>query len=142
MAALTADRNTPLRLGDTRTSPVAANVQIFAGALLMRDASGNVTPGAVATGALGVGRAEAAVNNTGGSAGDVTVTWRRGVFLARNHGADALAAGDEDALCYFVDDETVAASDGGGARSKAGIVDEVTAQGVWVRFDASLTAAL
>ncbi len=142
MAALTTDRNTPARMGDARQSPVAANVRIFAGALLMRDASGNVLPGATATGAVGIGRAEEAVDNTGGSAGDERVKWRSGVFLAVNSGTDPVAAGDEDSACYFVDDQTVAATDGTGTRSKAGIVDEVTSQGVWVRFDAALAKAV
>ena len=142
MAALTQDRNTPARMGDMRESPVAADVRIFKGALVMIDASGNVRPGAVATGCIGLGRAEDAADNTGGAAGDVTVKWRAGIFLARNAGADALTAGDEGAACFFVDDNTVAATDGTGTRSKAGAVDQVTAEGVWVRFDVALARAL
>lgn len=142
MAALTSDRNTPARAGDNRESPVTANVRIYAGALLMRDAAGNLRPDATATGCTVVGRAEHAVDNTGGAAGAVTVNWRPGVFLARNHGADAVDAADVDGLCYFVDDQTVAATDGTGTRSPAGIVDEVTADGVWVRFDAALAQAV
>jgi len=141
MAALTSDRNTQARLGDIRQNPVAANVRIFAGALLMRDAAGNLRPGATATGSTGVGRADEAVDNTGGAAGAVTVNWRSGVFLARNDATDAVDAAGTDALCYFTDDQTVAASDGTGTRSPAGIVDEVAAEGVWVRFDAALARA-
>ncbi|CUH80720.1 hypothetical protein [Tropicibacter naphthalenivorans] len=141
MAALTSDRNTPARVGDNRQDTVAANVRIFAGALLMRDAAGNLTPGATATGATGVGRAEEAVDNTGGAAGALSVPWCPGVFQALNHGPDAVSASDLDGLCYFVDDQTVAATDGTGTRSPAGIVEAVTSTHVWVRFDAGLTRA-
>ena len=55
---------------------------------------------------------------------------------------DALAAGDEGAACFFVDDTTVAATDGTGTRSKAGAARQVTAEGVWVRFDVALARAL
>ena len=108
----------------------------------MRDASGNLRPGAVPTGCIGVGRAEEAVDNTGGAAGDLTVKWRAGVFLMANASGDLVAAGDEDAACFIADDQTVAATDGSGTRSKAGAVDEVTGEGVWVRFDAALARAL
>ncbi|MBV2360992.1 hypothetical protein KUH32_14595 [Thalassococcus sp. CAU 1522] len=142
MAALTTDRNTPSRLGDMREGPVAANVRIHKGAMLMRDVDGMLRPGATATGCVGVGRAEEGVDNTGGAAGDATIKWRAGVFLMANAEGDAVAAGDEDAACYIVDDQTVAASDGAGTRSKAGVVDEATSEGVWVRFDAALARAV
>jgi hypothetical protein len=54
---------------------------------------------------------------------------------------DAVDETNTDGLCYFVDDQTVAATDGTGTRSPAGIVEEVTSQGVWVRFDAALSRA-
>jgi len=66
MTALTQDRNTPMAMGDLREGAVAASVKIFAGALLMRNAAGFLTPGATATGAIGAGRAEAQFDNVGG----------------------------------------------------------------------------
>ncbi|MEA5160545.1 phage tail protein [Cereibacter johrii] len=62
MTALAADRNTPAVMGDLRRGDAAASVLIYAGALVMRDASGNITKGATATGAIGVGRAEERVD--------------------------------------------------------------------------------
>lgn len=142
MAALTSDRNTTMRQGDMRETPVAASVQIFKGALVMRDTDGNIKPGATETGAVGVGRAEEAADNSGGAAGDLTVKWRSGVFqYANSAGADEIDASDIGTVCYIVDDQTVAATDGTGTRSKAGIVEDVDARGVWVLFDEALTRA-
>lgn len=142
MAALTSDRNTITRRGDARETPVAANVRIYAGALLMRDADGNLKPGATETGAVGVGRVEEAVNNTGGAAGAERVKWRVGAFLyANSAGADEIDATHIGTACYIVDDQTVAATDGTGTRSKAGIVEDIEGGSVWVRFDEALTRA-
>ena len=38
------------------------------------------------------------------------------------------------AVCYIVDDQTVAKTDGSSARSKAGTIVNVDDQGVWVRI--------
>lgn len=140
--ALSADRNTPARIGDMRISPVAADVRIFAGAILMRNAAGHLTKGATATGAVGVGRAEGAVNNTGGAAAAVSVQWRPGIFRFRNSSAgDAITIADIGKLCYIVDDDTVAKTNGTSTRSPAGLVEDVDSAGVWVRFDEALTRA-
>lgn len=142
MVALTADRNTPRREGDLREDPVAANVRIFAGALVMRDANGRITRGATATGCTGVGRAEALADNTGGAAGAIACRWRPGVFRWANSAAgDAIAQADVGAVCYIVDDQTVAKTHATNTRSKAGIVEAVDAQGVWVRMDEALARA-
>lgn len=142
MAALSADRNTARLEGDIRQGDAAASVTIYAGALLMRDASGNLTPGATATGAVGVGRAEAQVDNSSGAAGDLTVDYRPGVYrYANSSGADLITKADIGAKCFIVDDQTVARTDATATRSPAGIVDGVDANGVWVRLDEALTNA-
>ncbi len=142
MTALAQDRNTPRLEGDIRRGDVAASVKIYAGAIVMRDAQGNLTKGATATGAIGVGRAEAQVDNSTGAAGDLTLDYRPGVFrYANSTGADAIAKADIGAKVFIVDDQTVAKTDGTATRSPAGIVDNVDANGVWVRFDEALTRA-
>ncbi len=142
MTALAQDRNTPRLEGDIRQGDVAASVKIYAGAIVMRDAQGNLTKGATATGAIGVGRAEALVDNSTGAAGDLTLDYRPGVFrYANSAGADAIAKADIGAKVFIVDDQTVAKTDGTATRSPAGIVDNVDANGVWVRFDEALTRA-
>jgi hypothetical protein len=142
MAALTADRNTRQRLGDFRVSPVAANARIFVGALLMRNAAGHLVPGATATGSVGVGVAQGQCNNTGGGAAAASVRWRVGTFaFANSGGGDAITLADIGKVCLVVDDQTVARTHGGSTRSPAGIVEDLDAEGVWVRFDGALTRA-
>lgn len=142
MTALTADKNMPERLGNNRVGDILANVRIFAGALLMRDADGLLKPGATETGAVGAGRADAAVDNTGGADGDVSVPYHAGVFrYANSGGADTVDLSHIGEVCFIVDDQTVAATDDSSARSPAGIVDGIEGGFVWVRFDEALTRA-
>lgn len=134
MAALSADRNTPRRDGDSIVIGVAAAKKIYAGALVALDANGYATPGATATTLLGLGRAEAQVDNTSGSDGDLTVEIDRGVYRFLNDGSDTVADSDIGSDCYIVDDQTVASNDGSSTRSVAGKVFDVDASGVWVSF--------
>ncbi len=135
MAALTADRDTPRRDGDIVSMGVAASKKIYAGALVARDANGYATPGATATGLLGVGRAESQVDNSSGSNGDVTVEVRKGVFRFDNYATDQVTIADIGNDCYIVDDQTVARTNGTGTRSVAGKVFDVDSNGVWVKFE-------
>lgn len=142
MAALTADRNTPRFEGDTRRGDVAASTLIYAGALVMRDASGNLVEGQAATGLVGAGRAEAQVDNSAGLAAALTCDFRTGVFRWGNSASsDAITKADVGAVCYAVDDQTVAKTNGSGARSPAGIIAGVDSNGVWVLMDEGLTSA-
>lgn len=135
MAALTEDRNTKRRTGDIRSLPAAAAVLLYAGALIARDASGNATPGAVATTLRGVGRGKERVDNSSGAAGDLNVDIEVGVFQFTNSAAaDEITAADIGNDCYIVDDQTVAKTDGTSTRSVAGKIFDVDAQGVWVEF--------
>lgn len=141
MAALSQDRNTPRREGDLIEIGVAASTTLYAGAIVALNASGYATKGAVATTLLGLGRCEERVVNSG-SAGDVRVKIRTGVFRYGNSAsADAIAADDIGKPCFIVDDQTVALTDGTGTRSLAGFIHDVDAQGVWVRFDPALARA-
>ncbi len=131
---LTAPRDTLLRDGVTFTAPVAANVKIYAGALVALNASGDATPGAVATTLKSGGRCEETADNTGGAAGAITVTFRKGVLLYKNAAADPITRADINANCYIVDDESVGRTSGGSTRSIAGVIADVDSKGVWVRF--------
>lgn len=133
MTALAADRNTPMKDGKLFPVPVAANVKLFAGGLAAANATGHATPGAVSTALTYLGRVEEFVDNTGGADGAKTVLVRRGEsFKFANHGADAVTQASLGKLCYIVDDQTVALTNGNGTRSPAGIVLAVDADGVWV----------
>lgn len=135
MTALTKDRDTPQISGELFTLPVAAATKLFAGALAMIDASGNVNDGATATGCKGIGRVEAQVDNSSGDAGDLTVDVRTGIFRFGNSAAaDAIGNADIGKPCYIVDDATVALTSGSSTRSVAGLVHFVDSQGVWVDF--------
>lgn len=133
MAALTADRPTPSRKGDEFVYPMAANVTIFGGALVMLNAARNATPGATATGQLAVGRAIERATN-GATAGAASVRVEPGIFRFENSAAgDAIVQADIGADCFIVDDNTVAKTNGSSTRSVAGKVMAVEAAGVWVR---------
>ncbi|MHA1572464.1 MAG: hypothetical protein ACTSX8_00565 [Alphaproteobacteria bacterium] len=89
-------------------------------------------PGTAATGLIAVGRAELDTDNASGGDGDVTVEARSGIFRWNNSGSDAVPATQVGSECFIEDDETVSATDDTGARSAAGFVYEVDADGVWV----------
>jgi len=131
--ALTEDRNTQRRSGDVVALPAAAAKKFFAGALVARDASGNATPGATAADILGVGRCKAFVDNSAGLAGAATVEIEKGIFHFKNSASDPVVAADIGNNCYIVDDETVSHTDTN--QSVAGVVFDVDATGVWVKFD-------
>lgn len=142
MVALTADRNTPSYLGDQRQAPLAAAVKVFAGSILMRNAAGFLTKGATATGSFGVGVAMEQVDNSAGIAGAKSVTYEAGVWRFANSSAgDLIAQANIGAKCWIVDDQTVALTNGTNTRSPAGIIENVDALGVWVRFDEALNRA-
>lgn len=132
MTALVADRNTQMKDGKLIAVPVATAKKIFAGSLVAANATGYATPGAVATTLTYLGRAEETVDNPGAD-GAKTVLVRRGeAFKFANHGADAVTQASLGKVCYIVDDQTVALTNGTGTRSAAGIVIGVDADGVWV----------
>jgi hypothetical protein len=131
--ALSAERGTPSRDGKTYSRGVAAGVKIFQGGLTCLSATGYATPGAVATTLVADGMALATVDNSDGAAGAVTIEIEKGVFRFKNSAAaDAITRAEIGDDCYIVDDETVAKTDGGTTRSKAGEIVDVGAQGVWV----------
>lgn len=140
MAALTAERPQTTRLGDATRPPLwklpmKANTKIFAGALVVVDA-GYAAPGRAATGLIVAGRAEQTVDNTGGSAGAKVIEARRGIFKFNNSTAgDAIAQANVGAICYIVDDQTVALTDGTGTRSRAGMIYQLESDGVLVQLD-------
>jgi hypothetical protein len=139
MTALNSGRNTTMRLGDHRVEPMAAAVKVFMGAIVMRNAAGHVTKGATAIGCIGVGRASDTFDNTAGAAGDLRCEYRTGIFGYANHAADLVAQADMGKLCYIIDDQTVAKTDGTGTRSPAGYVDGIEGGTVWVRLDEAVT---
>jgi hypothetical protein len=134
--ALTKDRNTPARAGQTFNYPLS-NVKVYAGSIGVINSSGYLTKGATATGLKCVGRINEQVDNSAGSAGDLRADVENGIFRwANSADADAIALADVGNVCYIVDDQTVAKTSGSGTRSPAGIIEDVDSDGdgVWVRM--------
>lgn len=141
MVALSADRNTALKQGDLRSGLVGAAVKIFKGSIVMRNAAGYLIKGATATGSFGVGISQSLADNSLGANGALSVTFRPGVAYLANLAADLCLVTDIGAKCWIVDDQTVAKTNGTATRSPAGIIEDVDANGVWVRFDEALNRA-
>lgn len=132
--ALTVDRNTPEREGSLVHHPVAAAKKIFAGSLVVLNATGYAEPGSIATTLTAVGRAEAQVDNSAGANAAKTIEVRRGIFRFANAPGDAVTRTEIGKSCYVVDDYSVAKTDGTSTRSVAGKVIDVDSDGVWVEI--------
>ncbi|MBN2628942.1 MAG: hypothetical protein JXR75_00215 [Rhodobacteraceae bacterium] len=123
MVALTADRNTPRFEGDLLSSVLGASQAVFAGAILMRNAAGDLIEGATATGSFGVGVAQERVSST--TAGVTPIQYRAGIFRFANSAAgDLIAKADIGAVCYIVDDQTVAKANTKATASTAELREE------------------
>ena len=131
MVALTQARSTPRREGTDFGRPVAAGARIFGGALVFL--VGGYATSAVSAAAIVDGRASETVDNRDGAAGSLRVEVDRGTFAyASAGGADAITAADIGKDAYAVDDQTVGLTNGGGTRPRAGRIEDVTTEGVWV----------
>ena len=125
MSALTAPRNTIELLPPVSYELLAAS-QIHAGALAARNGDGKAVPAQDASGLIVLGRAE-----NSAAAGE-TVHIRAGVYLFDNGASsEALTGADIGKACYALDDHT-AGKLGGSNHIPAGIVMDVTGDGVAV----------
>jgi len=119
--------------GELVQVPAAANAVCYAGGMAVLNATGYGAPGATALNLTYFGRFEEFVDNTGGADGAKTVMVRRKkAFYWKNEGTDLVTQADVGKVCYIVDDETVAKTNGTNTRSAAGTVIAVDANGVWV----------
>lgn len=138
MTALTQERDTRRRDGKRMVLPVAAAAKILAGAIVVVDtATTFAKKGLTATTISVVGIATETVDNTAGANGDLNVPIDRdGWFKVANSAAgDLLTRADIGAVCYLVDDQTVAKTNGGNTRAVAGRVRDIDADGdVWIAF--------
>lgn len=137
MAALTQDRNTPRKGNAVRqySRDLAATTKIFAGSIVCLSATGFAVPGSTATTLVADGVATERVDNSAGADGGQKVTTEKGVFRFGNSASgDLITRAEIGDDCYIVDDQTVAKTNGTNTRSKAGRIEDVDAQGVWVLF--------
>jgi hypothetical protein len=133
--ALTADRSVDNRLGSLIVYKVAAGVKIFAGALIVLDSSKYARPGYVNADLIAVGVSRAALDNTLGAAGVYGIEVEEGIFQFFNsENADLITRAEIGEVCYIIDDQTVAKTNGAGTRSAAGTIKDVDDFGVWVEI--------
>lgn len=134
MAALTADRRTLERSGDIRELGVRAGVTVFAGAMAAVDVDGWLVPAAAVAAHRVVGRAEQRVAG-GATHGAERCRVATGIFrYANSASGDLIARSDIGQPAYVVDDQTVAKTSATNTRPVAGVIYDVDADGVWVRF--------
>lgn len=135
MAPLTGPRATNERSGNVREIGLKANAKVFQGGIGAVGADGYLVPMSTATTLRGVGRIAETVDNTGGADNAVRARIDVGIFCyANSGGGDAIGRKDIGQVCYGVDDQTVALTNGTNTRSIAGKIFDVDAQGVWVDF--------
>jgi predicted RecA/RadA family phage recombinase len=136
MTALTAARNTKSKVGNVFDFPVKAATTCIQGGIAVLDA-GYAAPGRTATTLIAVGLFVETV--TAVAAGDAKARVEAGIFKFANSSAgDLIAQANVGADCYIVDDQTVALTNGGATRSRAGKVVGVDADGVWVQLGLGL----
>lgn len=133
MVASTDGRNTKRRERGLIVVPVAANTLVQVGLIACVNANGHAVEGSTATDLIYLGCFDDTANNITGAAGDLEVSIRTNeAYLFENSSADPIGQENLGTVCYIEDNQTVAASDGAGTRSKAGRVVGITNEGVWV----------
>lgn len=135
MAALSGDRNTPMRDGELVAFKVKKAVKIYAGAIVVSDA-GYAKPGVKAENLVYLGRAEEQVDNsaTGAKDGDKSVLVRRGRAFqwANAAGNNAITQADVGKPAYIFDDQTVTDVAAGASKAGGAIILAVDDDGVWI----------
>lgn len=135
MTALTNGRPTKERSNDLIAAPVAGGAKIIQGGIAVLNNTGNAVAGFLRNDLITLGVARDTVDNTDGNDGDRIVEARKGCFAFENSTAgDLITRLDIGSNAYIIDDQTVAKTDGGGARSSAGRIIDVDADGVWIEF--------
>ena len=129
---LNAPRRVRERDGSVTAVPTAPGARIHGGAIVCAGADGLAAPGRAEAGLAFLGIADQS------PAGGSVLVRRNADFRLRSAPGDPVTAASVGRPCYIVDDEFVAASDGGGNRSPAGIVTGIEPGGyAWVRAAAA-----
>jgi len=137
MAALTESIEVSEKTGHKLDLPMAVDI-IFRGAILKNNAAGFLAPAAAEAGATFAGIAYEEVDNSGGSAGDLSAkVIRQGIFLLTGAGLAQLDVGE---LVFASDDQTISTTQGSNEQQVGKIVEFVSATQVWVAIDASADA--
>ena len=129
--AATADTSFHLRGGSDRASygyRPADGVRIFRNAIVAVTANFEAVPAGHAEAVAIVGVAESGVDNRANGANDRFVYVRRGVFKLD---VSVATAANVNAPVFAADDDTLQLTDANGAL-RAGVIDAIDAEGVWV----------
>ena len=127
------DRQTPRRDLGLIVVPVKANAIVRAGYIAVVGATGFAEEGKTATGLTYLGVFDETIDNTGGADGDCIVKVRNHqAFLFDNASADKVTQALVGKKCYITDAQTVSAPSATNTKSEAGVVLEVTSEGVWI----------
>lgn len=121
----------------TRRLPVAASTVCWEGGMVALSGAGAAAvavPASASSSLKVMGVATGNADNRLGVDGAASVETKIGTFLMDNSATDPIALGDIGANAYVVDDHTVAKTSNAGARPVAGVIFDVEANGVWVRF--------
>jgi hypothetical protein len=133
--ALSADRNTVKRPALEFEYPVAASKKCYTGGIAVLDSSGNVEPGATATGKICVGRFTKTVDNSSGLAAALDAPVEYGTFKWVNSSSDPVTKANIGDTVYIEDDQTVSKTNGGATQSACGQMVDIESDGVWVKTE-------
>ena len=118
---------------NTVVLPVAKGAVIPSAVLVALDSDGNANEAKKAENLIVVGISQQTADNTGGLAGAVTVTVRRGAFVLDNSGTAAVTQAGAFKDCYLEDSLTVTSESTG--TSVVGKVLQVDPDGVVVEIN-------
>ena len=118
---------------NTVVLPVAKGAVIPSAVLVALDSDGNAIEAKKAENLIVVGMSQQTADNTGGLAGAVTVTVRRGAFVLDNSGTAAVTQAGAFKDCYLEDSLTITSESTG--TSVVGKVLQVDPDGVVVEIN-------
>jgi len=135
MAATTADRNTAQKkLLREVAYPVAASTTIPGGVLVALNAGGYLINAADAASITVVGVSFERIDNSAGANGALECKVLKGSFKFFNNGTNPVVQGTVGKQPQIADNQTVRAS-GATNDIKAGVVDRLESDGVWLWID-------
>jgi len=130
-AALTDDRDTPMKAGEVVGVTVASNETIYAGSLVAVWTNGYAYSAADTAGYKVLGRAEEYKSNSGDDySATMTIEVRRGVFRFEN--GNSISDADIGDYAFVEDDQTVTTADDATNDIIAGLIVDVDDDGVWI----------
>jgi hypothetical protein len=145
MAALSALADIRSRVGkqpSLRDVPLKSGYKVYSGAIVViQQSTGYGRPAFSGTGCVAMGVAQKTIDNSstgtlpGANADGLACPVKSGGIFGpfANDSGTAVAITDRTKVCYLLDDNTITMSSS--SASVAGIVADVTSEGVWVEID-------